>query len=152
MSSSRTCSDRRSRERMKRKLDQDYPPDQQPTGKKIKIKGNPLSKDLGRVEAMTEEVGRNIIKATDLNNQGRLGVGYLPRQPRKIIPIKTTVGQKKVPNPNSKKPRHPTDSPVSRTGLHWYDYLTNSNRLTTPSMMAKLNQGNGSEYIHNQLN
>ena len=53
---------------MKRKLDQDYPLDQQPIGKKIKIKGNPLSKDLGRVEAMTEEVGRNIIKATDLNN------------------------------------------------------------------------------------
>ena len=137
---------------MKRELDQDYPPDQQPIGKKIKIKGNPLSKDLGRVEAMTEEVGRNIIKATDLNNQGRLGVGYLPRQPHKIIPIKTTVGQKKVSNPNSKKPGHTTDSPVSRTGLHRCDYLTNSNRLTTLSMMAKLNQGNGSEYIHNQLN
>ena len=53
---------------MKRELDQDYPPDQQPIGKKIRIKGNPPSKDLGRVEAMTEEVGRNIIKATDLNN------------------------------------------------------------------------------------
>ena len=64
---------------MKREPNQDYPPDQQPIGKKIKIKGNPLSKDLGRVEAMTEEVGRNIIKATDLNNQGRPGVGCLPR-------------------------------------------------------------------------
>ena len=103
---------------MKRELDQDYPPDQQPTGKKIKIKGNPLSKDLGQVEAMTKEVGRNIIRATDLNNPGRLGVGYLPRQSRKIISVRTTAGQKKVPNPNSKKPRRTTDSPVSRTGLH----------------------------------
>ena len=151
MNSSRTCSDRRSRERMKRKLDQDYPPNQQPTGKKIKIKGNPLSKDLGRVEAMTEEVGRNIIKATDLNNQERPGVGCLSRQPRRIIPIKTTLGQKEL-NPNSRKPKRMTDSPVLQTGWHQYDYLTNSNRLTTPSMMAKPNQDNGSEYIHNQLN
>ena len=152
MNSSRTCSDQQSRERMKKKLDQDHLPDQQPTGKKIKIKGNLLSKDLGQVEAMMKEVGRNIIRATDLNNPGRLGVGYLPRQSRKIISVRTTAGQKKVPNPNSKKPRRTIDSPVSRTGLHQYDYLTNSNRLTTPSMMAKPNQGNGSEYIHNQLN
>ena len=60
--------------------------------------------------------------------------------------------EKKEPNPNSKKPERTTDSPVSRTGWHQYDYLTNSNCLTTPSMMAKPNQGNGSEYIHNQLN
>ena len=130
----------------------DYPPDQRPIGKKIKIKGSPLSKDLGQAEAIMEKVGRNIIGATNLNNQGRPGVGCLPRQPRRLIPIKTTLGQKKGPNPNSKKPERMTDSPVSRTGWHQYDYLTNSNRLTTPSMMAKPNQDNGSEYIHNQLN
>ena len=152
MNSSKTCSGRRSQERIKREPNQDYPPDQQPTGKKIKIKGSPLSKDLGQVEAITEKVGRNIIKATNLNNQGRPGVGCLPRQPRRLIPIKTTLGQKKEPNPNSKKPERTTDSPVLQTGWHQYDYLTNSNRLTTPSMMAKPNQGNGSEYIHNQLN
>ena len=64
---------------MKREPDRDYPPDQQPAGKKIKIKGSPLLKDLGQVEAITEKVGRNIIKATNLNNQGRPGVGCLPR-------------------------------------------------------------------------
>ena len=56
---------------MKREPDRDYPPDQQPTGKKIKIKGSPLSKDLGQVEAIMEKVGRNIIKATNLNKQIR---------------------------------------------------------------------------------
>ena len=75
---------------MKREPDRDYPPDQQPAGKKIKIKGSPLLKDLGQVEAITEKVGR--IKVTNLNNQERPGVGRLPRQPLRIIPIKTTVG------------------------------------------------------------
>ena len=152
MNSSRTCSGRRSRERMKREPNQDYPLDQQPTGKKIKIKGSPLSKDLGQVEVIMEKVGRIKVKATELNNQERPGVGCLPRWPRKIIPIRTTVGQKEVPNQNSEKPERTTDSPVLRTGLHQYDYLTSSNHPTTLSMMAKLNQGNGSEYIHNQLN
>ena len=136
---------------MKRETNQDYPPDQQPTGKKIKIKGSPLLKDLDQAEAIAEEVGGNIVGAINLNNQGRPGAEGLPRQPRRIIPIKTTLGQKE-PNPNSRKPERTTDSPVSRIGLHQYDYLTSSNRLTTLSMMAKLNQGNGSEYIHNQLN
>ena len=152
MNSSKTYSGQRSQERMKIETNQDYPPDQQPTGKKIKIKGSPPSKDLGQVEAITKEVGRNIIKATNLNNQERPGVRCLPGQPRRVIPIKTIVGQKEEPNPNSKKPEHMTDFPISRTGLHRYDYPTSLNHLTTPSTMAKLNQGNGSEYIHNQLN
>jgi len=137
---------------MKREPDQDYPPDQQPVGKKIKIKGSPLLKDLDQAEAITEKVGGNIVGDINLNSQGRPGVEGLPRQPRRIIPIKTTLGQKKEPNPNSRKPERMTDSPVLQTGWHQYDYLTNSNRLTTPSMMAKPNQDNGSEYIHNQLN
>ena len=106
---------------MKREPNQDYPPDQQPTGKKIKIKESPLSKDSGQVEAITEEVGRNIIKATNLNNQERPGVGCLPRQPHRIIPIKTTVGQKEVLNQNSKKPERTIDSPVLQTDLRQYD-------------------------------
>ena len=78
MNSSKTYSGQRSQEHMKIETNQDYPPDQQPTGKKIKIKGSPPSKDLGQVEAITEEVGRNIIKATNLNNQERPGVRCLP--------------------------------------------------------------------------
>ena len=77
---------------MKREPDQEYLPDQQPVGKKIKIKGSPLLKDLGQAEAITEKVGGNIVGATNLNNQGRPGVGCLPRQPRRLIPIKTTLG------------------------------------------------------------
>ena len=152
MNSSGTCSGQRPRRCMKKEPNQDYLLDQRPIGKKIKIKGSPLSRDLDQVEVITEKVGGTIVKATELNNQERPGVGRLPRRPRKIIPIKTMVDQKEVPNQNSEKPEHATDSPVLRTGLHQYDYLTSSNRPTTLSMMAKLNQGNGSEYIHNQLN
>ena len=137
---------------MKREPDQEYLPDQQPIGKKIKIKGSPLLKDLDQAEAITGKAGGNIVGAINLNNQGRPGVEGLPRQPRRIIPIKTTLGQKKEPNPNSRKPERMTDSPILQTGWHQFDYLTNSNRLITPSMMAKPNQDNGSEYIHNQLN
>ena len=137
---------------MKREPNQDYPPDQQPTGKKIKIKGSPLSKDLGQMEVITEKVGRIIIKATDLNNQERPGVGHLPRQPRRIIPIKTTVGQKEVPNQNTKKPERTIDSPILQTDLLQYDYLTSLNHPITLNMMARPNQGSGSESTHNRLN
>ena len=51
-----------------------------------------------------------------------------------------------------KEARTHDDSPVLQTDLRQYDYLTSSNRPTTLSMMAKLNQDSGSEYIHNQLN
>ena len=152
MNSSGTCSGQRPRGRMKKEPNQDYPPDQRPIGKKIKIKGSPLSRDLDQVEVITEKVGGIIVKATELNNQERPGVGRLPRRPRRITLIKTTVGQKKVPNRNSKKPERTIDSPVLQTDLRQYDYLTSSNRPTTLSMMAKLNQDSGSEYIHNQLN
>ena len=76
---------------MKKEPNQDYPPDQQPIGKKIKIKGSPLSRDLDQVEVITEKVGGTIVKATELNNQERPGVGRQPRQPRRITLIKTTV-------------------------------------------------------------
>ena len=152
MNNSGTCSGQRPRGRMKKEPNQDYPPDQRPIGKKIKIKGSPLSRDLDQVEVITEKVGRNIVKATELNNQERPGVGRLPRQPHRITLIKTTVGQKEVPNRNSTKPERTIDSPVLQTDLRQYDYLTSSNRPTTLSMMAKLNQGSGSRYIHNQLN
>ena len=152
MNSSGTCSGQQPRGRMKKEPNQDYPPDQRPICKKIKIKGSPLSRDLDQVEVITEKVGGIIVKATELNNQERPGVGCLPRRPRRITLIKTTVGQKEVPNRNSKKPERTIDSPVLQIDLRQYDYLTSSNHPTTLSMMAKLNQGNGSEYIHNQLN
>ena len=137
---------------MKKGPTQDYPPDQRPIGKKIKIKESPLSRDLDQVEVITEKVEGTIVRATELNNQERPEVGHLPRQPRRITLIKTIVGQKEVPNRNSKKPERTIDSPVLQTDLRQYDYLTSSNRPTTLSMMAKLNQGSGSGYIHNQLN
>ena len=137
---------------MKKGPTQDYPPDQRPIGKKIKIKESPLSRDLDQVEVITEKVEGTIVRATELNNQERPEAGRLPRQPRRITLIKTTVGQKEVPNRNSKKPERTIDSPVLQTDLRQYDFLTSSNRPTTLSMMAKLNQGSGSGYIHNQLN
>ena len=109
-------------------------------------------RDLDQVEVIIEKVGGTIVKATELNNQERPGVGRLPRRPRRITLIKTTVGQKEVLNRNSKKPKRTIDSPVLQTDLRQYNYLISSNRPTTLSMMAKLNQGNGSGYIHNQLN
>ena len=131
---------------------QDYPPGQYPISKKIKIKGSPLSRDLDQVEVITEKVGGIIVKATELNNQERPEVKHLLRQPRRTTLTKTTVGQKKVPNQNTKKPERTIDSPVLQTDLLQYDYLTSSSCPTTLSMMAKLNQGSGSGYIHNQLN
>ena len=149
MNSSGTCSGQWPRRRMKKEPNQDYPPDQRPIGMKIKIKGSPLSRDLEQVEVITEKVGGIIVKATELNNQERPGVGRQPRRPRRITLIKTTVGQKEVPNRNSKKPERTIDSPILQTDLRQYDYVTSSNRPTTLSMMAKLNQGSGSGYIRN---
>ena len=137
---------------MKKGPTQDYPPDQRPIGKKIKIKESPLLRDLDQVEVITEKVGGTIVKATELNNQERPGVGRLPRQPRRITLIKTTVGQKEVLNRNSKKPKRTIDSPVLKTDLLQYDYLTSSSRPTTLNMMAKPNQASGSESTHNRLN
>ena len=77
---------------MKKEPNQDYPPDQQPIGKKIKIKGSPLSRDLDQVEVITEKVGGIIVKATELNNQERPGVGHQPRWPRRTTLTKATVG------------------------------------------------------------
>ena len=137
---------------MKKGPTQDYPPDQRPIGKKIKIKESPLSRDLDQVEVITEKVEGTIVRAIELNNQERPEAGRLPRQPHRITLIKTIVGQKKVLNRNSKKPKHTIDSPILQTDLRQYDYLTSSNRPTTLSMMAKLNQGSGSGYIRNRLN
>ena len=137
---------------MKKGPTQDYPPDQRPIGKKIKIKESPLSRDLVQVEVITEKVEGTIVRATELNNQERPEAGCLPRQPRRITLIKTTVGQKEVPNRNSKKPERTIDFPVLQTDLRQYDYLTSSNHPTTLNMMARLNQGSGSGYIRNRLN
>ena len=130
---------------------QNYLSDRHLMRKKIKIKGGPLSRDLDQVKVIIEKVEGTIVRATELNNQERPGVGRQPRRPRRITLIKTTVGQNKVPNRNSKKPERTIDSPILQTDLRQYDYLTSSNRPTTLSMMAKLNQGSGSGYIHNQL-
>ena len=63
---------------MKKGPTQDYPPDQRPIGKKIKIKESPLSRDLDQVEVITEKVEGTIVRATKLNNQERPEAGRLP--------------------------------------------------------------------------
>ena len=131
---------------------QDYPPGQRLIGKKIKIKGSPLLRDLDQAEVTTEKVEGTIVKTAESNNQERSEAKHLLRQPRRTTLTKTIVGQKEVPNQNTKKPERTIDSPILQTDLRQYDYLTSSNRPTTLSMMAKLNQGSGSGYIHNQLN
>ena len=133
---------------------QDYPPGQHRIGKKIKIKKSPLSRDLDQVEVITEKVEGTIVRAraTELNNQERPEAGRLPRQPRRTTLTKTTVGQKEVPNQNTKKPERTIDSLVLQTDLLQYDYLTNSRRPTTLNMMARLNQGSGSGFTHSRLN
>ena len=79
---------------MKKEPNQDYPPDQQPTGKKTKIKGSPLSKDLDQVEVTTERVEEIIVKTTKSNNQERLEAKHLLGQLRKTTLTKMIVGKK----------------------------------------------------------
>ena len=74
---------------MKKGPTQDYPLDQRPIGKKIKIKESPLSRDLDQVEVITEKVEETIVRATELNNQERLEAGRLPRRPHRFTLIKT---------------------------------------------------------------
>ena len=131
---------------------QDYPPGQRLIGKKIKIKGSPLSRDLDQVEVITEKVEGTIVRTTELNNQERPEAKHLLRQPRRTTLTKTIVGQKEVPNQNTKKPERTIDSSVLQTDLLQYDYLTSSSHPTTLSMMARLNQGSGSGYTRNRLN
>ena len=131
---------------------QDYLPGQHLMGRKIKIKGSLLSRDSDQVEVTTEKIEGTIVKTTESNNQERPEAKYLPRQPRRTTLTKTTVGQREVPNQNTKKPKRTIDSSVLQTDLLQYDYLTSSSRPTTLSMMAKLNQGSGSGYTRNRLN
>jgi hypothetical protein len=62
------------------------------------------------------------------------------------------AGRKRELNQNTKKPEHTTGSLALQADLLWYGYLTNSNLLTTPNMMVKLNPSNGSESTHSQSN
>ena len=91
---------------------QDYLPGQHLIGRKIKIKGNPHSRDLDQVGATIEKVEGIIVKTTKSNNQERPEAKYLFRQPHRTTLIKTTVGQKEVLNQNTKKPEHTIDFPV----------------------------------------
>ena len=58
---------------------QDYPLGQHLIGKKIKIKGSPLSRDLDQVEVATEKVEGTIVKTTKSNIQERPEAKYLFR-------------------------------------------------------------------------
>ena len=120
--------------------------------RKIKIKGSPLSRDLDQVEVTTEKVEETIVKTTESNNQERSEAKHLLKQPRETTLTKTTVGKKGVLNQNTQKLECTIDSPVLRTNLLQYDYLTSSSRPTTPNTMARLNRSNGSGFTHNRLN
>ena len=71
---------------------QDYLPGQHLIGRKIKIKGSPLLRDLDQVEVTIEKVEGTIVKTTKSNNQERTEAKYLFRQPRRTTLTKTTVG------------------------------------------------------------
>ena len=131
---------------------QDYPPDQHLIGRKNKIRGSLHSRDLDQVEATTEKVGGTIVKTTEANNQDRSEAKHPFEQPRRTTLAKTTAGWKEVLNQNTEKPGRTIDSPVLQADLHQYDYRTSSNRPTTLNMMARPNQGSGSESTHNRLN
>ena len=81
-------------------------------GRKIKIKGSPLSRDLDQVEVITEKVEGTIVRTTELNNQGRSEAKHPFGQPRRTTLTKMTVGWKEVLIQNTEKPGHTIDSPV----------------------------------------
>ena len=112
--------------------------------RKIKIKENLLSKDLDQVEVTTERAEEIIVKTTESNNQERPEAKCLLGQTHRTTLTKTTVGKKGAQNQSIQKPERTIDSPVLQTDLHQYDYLTSSSRPTTPSVMARPNQSNGS--------
>ena len=109
-------------------------------GRKIKIKGSPLSRDLDQVEVIIEKVEETIVKTTKSNNQGRSEAKHPFRHPCRTTLSKMTVGRKEVPNQNTQKPERTIDSPVLQIDLLQYDYLTSSSRPTTLNMMARPNQ------------
>ena len=131
---------------------QDYPLDQHLIGRKIKIKGSPHSRDLDQVKVATEKVKGTTVKTTEPNNQDRSEAKHPFGLPRRTTLTKTTVGWKEVPNQSIEKPKHMIDSPILQANSLQYDYLTSSSHPTTLNMMARPNQGSGSESTHNQLN
>ena len=118
-------------------------------GRKIKIKESPLSRDWDLVEVTIEKIEGTTVETTKSNNQERSEAKHPYKQPRRTTLTKTTVGWKEVLNQNTKKPERTIDSPVLQTDLLQYDYLTSSNRPTTPSTMARPNQSNGLGFTHN---
>jgi len=91
---------------------QDYLTGQHLMSRKIKIKGNPLSRDLDRVEVTTEKVEGTTVKTIESNNQEGSEATHPFRQPRRTTLTKTTVGKKGALNHNTQKPERMIDSPV----------------------------------------
>ena len=128
---------------------QDYLAGQHLMSRKIKIKGSPLSRGLDQVEVTTEKVEGTTVKTTEPNNQGRSEAKHPFGHSRRTTLTETIVGWKEEPNQNTEKPGRTIDSLVLQVDLLQYDYRTSSNRPTTLNMMARLNQGSGSESTHN---
>ena len=83
---------------------QDYLPGQHLIGRKIKIKGSPLLRDLDQVEVTIEKVEGTTVKTTEPNNQDRSEAKHPFEQPRRTTLAKTTAGWKEVLNQNTEKP------------------------------------------------
>jgi len=104
------------------------------------------------VKVTTEEAEEITVKTIESSNQERTEAEDLLGQPYKTTLTKTTVGKKGAQNQNIQKPKHMIDFPVLQTDSLQFDYLTSSNRPTTPSTTARPNQRNGLGSTHNQLN
>jgi hypothetical protein len=111
-----------------------------------------LSKDLGQTEVIIEKVEETIVKVIELSNRGKAGVEYPSKQPHGTTLTKMIAGRKEELNQSIGKPEHTTGSLALQANLLWYGYLTNSNLLTTPNTMAKLNPSNGLESTPSQSN
>ena len=89
------------------------------------------------MEVTTEEAEEITVKITESSNQERTGVEHLLGRPHKTTLPKTTVGKKGAQNQNIQKPEHTIDFPILQTDSLRFDYLTSSNRPTTPPLQVR---------------
>jgi hypothetical protein len=104
------------------------------------------------MEAITEKAKGTIVKAIELSNRGKAGAEYPPKQAHETTPTKMIAGKKEELNQSIEKLEHTIGPLALQADLLRYGYLTNSNLLTTPNTMAKLNPNSGSESTLSQSN
>jgi hypothetical protein len=104
------------------------------------------------MEATTEKAEGTIVKAIELSNRGKAGAEYLSKQPHGTTLTKMIAGRKERLNQSIEKLEPTIGSLALQANLLQYNYLTNSNLLTTPNTMAKPNPSSGSESTLSQSN